>query len=74
MYTFYYYTFIILQWIFLINSACAIFLIGARPLEISFEWTIWLSECLISLFLAGASFIGEKYITKLYNASLAEEE
>lgn len=74
MYTFYYYTFIILQWIFLINSACAIFLIGASPLEIPFEWTIWLSECLISLFLAGASFIGEKYITKLYNASLAEEE
>lgn len=74
MYTFYYYTFIILQWVFLINSACAIFLIGVRPLEIPFEWIIWLSECLISLFLAGASFIGEKYITKLYNASLAEEE
>lgn len=73
MYTFYYYSFLVLQWVFLINSALSLILACARPLDLPFEWVIWVSQCLISLFLAGASFIGEKHITKLYNASLAEE-
>lgn len=74
MYTFYYYSFVTLQWIFIINSALSLILILMRPLGVSFEGVIWLSQCLISLFLAGASFIGEKYITKLYNESISEED
>ena len=74
MYTFYYWAFTVLQYLFLAAAVAACLLMFTPDKSGLVPWWFWLDGALVSVFLAGASFIGQKQIQKLYDQSLADEE